>query len=253
MNYHQKVYPIVKQVRNILMPHYGFAKSLYQKEVSQATVVTKLDIKVEKFLKKELKKVYPEIDFVGEETGGNRQANTFWLVDPIDGTNLFMRGIPMCSTMIALIQNGQPIYSLIYDFVSHTAYWAEKGQGAYQNKKRIYVSQRSLKESYMGYESHIEKKNNMVKYLLLRKKAVLVKTVSAGWEFAMTACGKLDGRISYDPYGNDYDFVPGALLVAEAGGVVVNPGSDKYDFRNTNIIATNKIIYKELVKSRYFV
>lgn len=62
----------------------------------------------------------------------------------------------------------------------------------------------------------------------------------------MVAAGKVDGRVTFEPYGNDYDFAPGSLLVEEAGGVVRNLGSDTYDYRNTDFIAANPIIYKEL-------
>jgi fructose-1,6-bisphosphatase/inositol monophosphatase family enzyme len=62
----------------------------------------------------------------------------------------------------------------------------------------------------------------------------------------MVASGKLDGRIMLDPYGKDYDLLPGALLVAEAGGVVANIGSSNYDYKNFNFIAANPAVYHDL-------
>lgn len=246
MNYHKKVLPIIRQVRKILMPHYGIAKTIHQKEAEASSIVTKLDIKVEEFLRVRLKKTYPLIEFVGEELGGSRDFDIFWLVDPIDATGHYVRGLPFCTTMLVLIKNQQPIFSAIYDFVNDKMYWAEKGVGAYLEKNRIKVGKRSLRDSYIATEIRIEKPANLKKYLELRKKIVPVQTISAGWEYAMIASGKLDGRICYDPYGKDYDFTPGALLVMEAGGVVTNVGSKLYDYRNTSLIATNKKIYKEL-------
>ena len=62
----------------------------------------------------------------------------------------------------------------------------------------------------------------------------------------MVACGKLDARVGFDPYGKDYDFASGALLVAEAGGIVTNIHKDTYDYRDINHIAGNPVIYEEL-------
>lgn len=248
MDYSKKVLPIVKKVRKILLPHYGFAKAIDQKEAEASSVVTELDIKVEKFLKEKLNITYPSIQFVGEESGGNRKSDNFWLVDPIDATGHYVRGLPFCSTMLVLIKNQQPVFSVTYDFVNDKIFWAEKGKGAYLDKNKIKVGTRSLSDAYIATEIRIEKPANLKKYLELRKKIVPVQTISAGWEYCMVASGKLDGRICYDPYGKDYDFAPGALLVMEAGGVVTNIGSKKYDYRNTSLIATNKKIYKELTE-----
>jgi fructose-1,6-bisphosphatase/inositol monophosphatase family enzyme len=58
--------------------------------------------------------------------------------------------------------------------------------------------------------------------------------------------GKIEGRIVYDGFGKDYDFAAGTLLVSEAGGVVKNFGSDKYDYKNLNFIAGNRNTYEVL-------
>ncbi|RJQ37810.1 hypothetical protein C4552_00230 [Candidatus Parcubacteria bacterium] len=64
----------------------------------------------------------------------------------------------------------------------------------------------------------------------------------------LVAEGKLDARIAFDPWGYDYDFASGVLLIAEAGGRVTNIGSTTYDYRNTNFIAANPVIFEELTK-----
>lgn len=62
----------------------------------------------------------------------------------------------------------------------------------------------------------------------------------------MVASGKLDARIQFDPWGYDYDFAAGSLLVAEAGGVVTNINSSEYDYRNLDFIAASPKVYKGL-------
>jgi len=76
------------------------------------SVVTKLDTDVEEFVSDELTKIYPDIGFVGEEHGGNREAARFWIMDPIDGTGHFIRGLPFCTSMIALVEDGHVNFSV---------------------------------------------------------------------------------------------------------------------------------------------
>lgn len=249
ISYASEVVPLVRRVREILLPFYGNTDILRQKGNTAVTVVTELDIKIEEFLAGELKKLYPAIDFAGEETGGNRNAEQFWLVDPIDGTAHFVRGLPFCTTMLALIEKGEVIFSIIYDFMGDVMYVAEKGKGATMNGKAIHVSNRPLAEAYTDdFESDLTKEENQTLFNTLRSKCMFVKTLSSGFEHAMVASGKLDGRICKDPYGKDYDYAPGSLLVAEAGGRVANIGALTYDYQNLNFIAANPVIFKELTE-----
>src|SRR4029078_7839963 len=96
-------------------------------------------------------------------------AERLWLVDPIDGTAHFIRGLPFCTTMLALIEDVTVTFSAIYDFVNDIMYYAERGRGSYQDGKRIRVSGRPLADSYIGWETHIDKPENMQKVLKLRK------------------------------------------------------------------------------------
>lgn len=100
----------------------------------------------------------------------------------------------------------------------------------------------------MGWETHISKPENLQTHLALSAKSSFFKSICAGTEFAMVAMGKLEGRVCFDPYGKDYDFAPGSLLVSEADGIVANIGSSDYDYTNLNFIAANPVVYKELTE-----
>ncbi|MFZ5390875.1 MAG: inositol monophosphatase family protein [Patescibacteria group bacterium] len=248
MNYSNKVIPVLRQVKDLLLPGFGQAAIINQKDNSAVNVVTKLDLQVEEFVSVELKKIYPTIGFVGEEFGGNRQAGRFWLMDPIDATGHFVRGLPFCTCMIALIEDGQVVFSAVYDFVRDLMYWAQKDQGAYCQQARLTVSSRDLSQAYISWESRLDNETDKQIFERLKKQTILLKTISAGWEFAMVAAGKLDARLCFNPYGKDYDFAAGSLLVREAGGVVNNLGSQTYDYSNVNFIAANQVIYKQLTQ-----
>ena len=242
---------MVRGTRAMLLSHWGKIEATRQKDSSAANVVTRLDEEVERYYASELKKIDPEADFVGKEFGGDRQAKRFWIADPIDGTAHYIRGTPFCTTMLALIEDGQVNFSIIYDFISDTVYHARRGMGAYMNDERIHVSERPVSNSYAAYESQIEKTDkpeNLKKFLKFTEKTKSFRTISAGYEYILVATGKLEGRICFDPYGNDYDYAPGSLLVSEAGGIVTNIGSTKYDFNNLDFIAANKPLYDEWTK-----
>ncbi len=243
-----QVLPLIRETRAMLLPHWGNAGVEVRKSQSPADVVTKLDMEVERFLADRLKKIDPGAEFVGEEFGGSRDAERLWLCDPIDGTAHFVRGLPFCTTMLAHIENGAVTFSVIYDFLNDILYHAERGQGAFRNNERITVSTRPQTDAYLSWDTHTDRNGNMEIFLKLREKAVLFKSVASGYEFAMVASGKLEGRVCFDPWGHDWDFAPGALLISEAGGVVANLGKRTYDYRNTDLIAANKEMFKTLTE-----
>lgn len=242
-----KIIPIVRSVREMLLPFYGNC-NFKDKEGRENDVVTELDVSVEDFLRDRFIKLDSSYSFVGEENDGDRTANRFWLCDPIDGTAHFIRGLPFCTTMLALIEDGQVIASVIYDFVNDNMYYACMGEGAFCDGKPLFVSERPLQKAYLSWEVQYKKIENEKIVLDLLRCASTFKSLNAGFEFAMVASGKLDGRICVNPYGKDYDYAPGTFLVQEAGGIVTNIGSDKYDYRDLNFIASNKNVHSNLTQ-----
>jgi myo-inositol-1(or 4)-monophosphatase len=247
-SYHTRIAPLLRHVREIVLPYYGQVPTWRHKTASAADVVTDLDLRVETFLAEALRQAYPAIAFVGEETGGDRTAERFWLVDPIDGTGHFLRGLPFCTTMLALIEHHEVVFAAIYAFVSDQLYLAEKGRGATLNGVPIRVSTRPLQQVYLAWEMRLETAANQGLFQALAQRCLLVNTISAGFEYAMIAAGKFDGRVCVEPYGHDYDFAPGALLVAEAGGRVANVGVQTYNYRNLNFLAANPCVFDALTR-----
>lgn len=233
-----------------LKKHYGNIETFSKGDGnSVGGVVTSLDLQTEKYLESQLKKFSSDIGFQGEEFGVQATGDTTWLVDPIDGTAHYIRGLPFCTTMICLIENGKVVMSVIHDFVRDDTYWAIRNGGAYCNNKQIFVSKRSLRESVLSFETRLNKPENYNKYTTVREQANIIHTINCGFEFAMIASGRLDGRIGLDPYGMDWDFAPGSLLVSEAGGIATNIGSTSYDYRNHDYIIANKVLHHDLTQS----
>lgn len=243
-----EVEPIVRKTREMLLPYWGNIEEGSKKSEAANSVVTRLDLEVEQYLADALAAVDPDAAFAGEEYGGSRDQKRFWLCDPIDGTAHFVRGLPFCTVMLALIEEGQVNFSMIYDFVRDELYHAERGGGAFKDAEPIRVSSRTLADAYVAFESRIEKRENLDMMQRLRKKMVLCSSITAGYEHVLVANGKYEGRITLDPYGKDWDFAAGSLLVAEAGGVVANIGSLGYDYRNLSFIAANTEVYAALTE-----
>lgn len=248
MAFENEALPIIAGVRPLLLPHFGSAEAVNHKQSWDASAVTKLDIEAEDYLKQALGKAFPDIGYVGEEGGGDRSKSRFWLVDPIDGTGNYMRGLPVCTTMVALIEDGEPVFSAIYDFIGDRMYWAKKGGGAFKNKESIRVSDRDIAAAWVGFEINMLESDFVDIFLELYRacNGHIYKTLSSGWEHAMIAEGKLQAHVGFVPFGEDWDFAAGALLVSEAGGKVSNVGSKTYDYRNTNHIAASPNVFNAL-------
>jgi myo-inositol-1(or 4)-monophosphatase len=242
-----------QETGRMLLPHYGNIKAKSESDKagdSIAGVFTELDERAEKFLQERLGQFGVEagldVGFTGEQYGEQQAADISWLVDPIDGTTHFIRGLPMCTVMIALVQEGEVLLAVIYDIANQETYWAARGQGAFRNGERLMASQRGLKKSLVCFESKLENPENLNKYMQVRRHTVTMVGLCSGYEFIMIASGKLDGKVCLEPYGKDWDFAPGSLLVQEAGGMAANIGRTNYDYRNHDFIIAGPILYREL-------
>ena len=220
----------------------------HTKKLNPYDLLTELDVAVEDHITARLRSLDPNTPVVGEEMGGDRDSDKYWLVDPIDGTIHFVRGNPFYCFMIALIVDKEPVVSLIYNFSNKDLFHAIKGHGAYHNGTIILVSERPVREAIIQTEINLHNTPNTRLQQLLSTKFRLLSLFCPGYEFSMIAAGKAEGRICIDPFGKDYDFAPGVLLVQEAGGVARNLSGN--DYRTTDsdlIVASSEEVYQALL------
>jgi len=220
------VIDIYKSFREELLSSYGHVDFVLKADNSQ---VTELDLRIEKTLKQKLGVAYPQFGFRGEETGIEGSTDSFWLVDPIDGTSSFIRGLANCTNMAALIIDRKPVATVIYNFVTDELYTAIDGEGAYKNSQRIHVSERLVKGSLV--ECFNPDSYAAVRTIL---RPLWTRTYSslgaAGHTFSCIAEGKYDGAINIGIGASMHDIVPGMLLIKEAGGEVVSfDTADEWD------------------------
>lgn len=240
--------PEIRACGDIIHKNFGNVEYRNKSQLAH-DAVTEFDLEIEKRLIKKLGEVDPEAPVIGEETGGSRKAHRHWLIDPIDGTLHFTRGIPFSSIMLACIEDTIPVAGIIYVAMEDNFFSAIKGQGAYKNGDRIHTSKRPFSEAVVITEINLQTGNNEALSNNVSKKTTVANLACAGYEFALLAEGKTEGRICKDPYGSDYDFAPGAILVQEAGGVVKHFDGSNYTTKNNDFIAAaSKDMYGHIVK-----
>ena len=101
---------------------------------SDGTPVTEVDREVEELLRAQLSRVRTRDGIIGEELGSTGTAARQWVIDPIDGTQNFVRGVPVWATLIALLDQGEPVMGLISAPALQRRWWAAQGTGAYAGK-----------------------------------------------------------------------------------------------------------------------
>ena len=222
---------------------------------SAADYVTDVDIAAEKEILHHLTKTYPEHQFHCEESGlsGNATSEYMWVIDPLDGTSNFLRGIPHYAISIACLFRGRLEHAVVYDPIRKEEFIASRGRGAQLNGRRIRVGdRRELRESIIGtgipYLGHCD--DNLEWYaqslIAIASRSMGVRRCgAAALDLAYVAAGRLDGfwEMGLKPW----DIAAGALLVREAGGLITDlDGGDNW-YETGNILCANRKLLRHLV------
>ena len=214
--------------------------------------VTEVDLASEKEIIRVLKASYPDHAFLGEESGLSHQADSVWIIDPLDGTTNFLHGFPQYCISIALEEKGEITQAVIYDPNRNDLFTATKGQGAYLNQRRMRVSNKSkLKESILGTGFPFRDFQHLPVYLKIFEEVVrgtsgIRRPGSAALDLAYVAAGWFDGFFEINL--SKWDIAAGGLLVTEAGGIVSDFSEKDGWLESGNIVATNPKIYDPLIK-----
>jgi len=225
-----------------------FHKTISIREKTRHDYVTDVDLEIEKLFDREIKKIFPEDAILGEENGSTAGTTGYlWVIDPLDGTNNFVKGIPMSGIQIAIYKDNKIFYATIFNPFTNQLYFAKKGEGAHlQDFNKDYtsllqVSDNALNESLLIFDAGIAKGEHpeidifnsfMGKIGWLRVFGVAVL------DLPLIAMGSADILIS--SIAKPMDIAPGCLLIEEAGGVITEFDGSPWTINSTNIIAGNK-------------
>ena len=219
---------------------------------SDGSFVTTADKAVEAELRRILKSEFPQHSVHGEEEGliSGDDGRYSWIIDPIDGTHGFMRGMPIWATLIAFVDGEKVIGSMVSAPALATRWWAGVETGAYQrfsggDSKLINVSVvytiAELQLLYTGYSASTSRWpgfSNLL-YSTWRERGV-----GDFWGHCLVAEGVADGML--DPIVSVWDVAALDLLVREAGGTMTNSqGSPTY--ADGHVVSSNGIVHQRML------
>jgi histidinol-phosphatase len=182
------------------------------------TPVSDADRAAEEAIRQRVHRGRPGEGVIGEE-GGDEGGDVRWVVDPIDGTKNFVRGVPVWATLIALEREGEPAVAVVSAPALGRRWWATRGGGAFADDETIRVSHivrledasisvtnpASMARAGLGQE-----------YMALSHHAWASRGFSDFWQHMLIAEGGVD--VALEPEMNLWDYLPVQLIVEEAGG-----------------------------------
>ena len=207
---------------NIILRYMNRIDGLNIVEKQQMDFVSEVDKLAEAEIIKELRRAYPDHAILGEESGAIGKGPLQWVIDPLDGTHNYLRGIPHFSVSIALLEKGVPMHGVVFDPLRDELFTASKGDGAFLNDRRMRVSKRenlggAVIATGFPYRqrAHLTPQLDMTRAILGQAEDIR-RSGSAALDLAYTAAGRYDGyfEIGLKPW----DMAAGVLLVHEAGG-----------------------------------
>lgn len=219
----RRVEKIVKTAGKRLL-EYNDITSLRQKNVNDlASVVTQADIDTEKYIKKELNTLFPRIGFYSEETYNTSQKELtkeyVWVVDPIDGTLNFSRGVPLFGISVALLYQNRPVFGCIYLPCLGEYFFASKGSGSYLNAGRILMRKTDSERGLFGACEVGLAPEKYKQFIDIRSTLQFesVHPFCTVYVYAHCAAGHYDFALSIK--AALWDIAAAWILVEEAGGV----------------------------------
>jgi len=226
-------------------------------EKSPNDFVTEIDQAAEKEVIYHLSKAHPDHAFLGEEGGlqGNTGSDYQWIIDPIDGTTNFVRGIPHFAISIACLHKGQLLHGVVLDPIRREEFTASRGKGAQLNGRRMRVSSRkSLDGSLVGTgipfksrsEVHIPAYTRSLE-AVAKQTAGIRRAGAASLDLAYVAAGRMDAF--WEIGLSQWDIAAGVLLIRESGGLISDFAGGNDFLESGNIVAGNPKCFKGLLQT----
>jgi myo-inositol-1(or 4)-monophosphatase len=213
--------------------------------------VTLFDRRAEEVIVAAIERSFPEHGFLSEEGTARQIGSSYcWVIDPLDGTNNFLRGYPQFAVSLALMEEEIPLVACIYDPLREELFTAIRGKGASLNGRQVQVSPQGTLDGALigaGFSSRPERALVTCANLerLIPHARAIRAAGSACLDLAYVAAGRLDATwyIALSPW----DVAAGILLVEEAGGHVTNLSGEPLVDPEAGVLATNGRIHAELL------
>lgn len=211
----------------------------------KANLVTKYDKMVQEALQEKLSAILPEAVFVGEEEDihASIQEGLAFIVDPIDGTNNFIKDYRCSAVSVGVSKDGKPYMGAVYNPYLDEMFTAAAGQGACLNGKEIHVSGEPLENGIVifgtsPYYEELAEQSFKLAYEYFQKAMDVRRSGSAALDLCNLAAGRAE--LFFELRLSPWDFAAGSLIVTEAGGKVTRMDGSPVDLSMPcPVLATN--------------
>ena len=208
-------------------------------------LVTEVDVAVERMFRDLIATRYPDHAVLAEEMGGSARVSSgpCWVFDPIDGTTNYAHGIPIFCASLALEIDGVAQVGAVYDPTRQELFTAQRGGGAYLNGRPLHVSKTdALVDAVLvtGFPYDVHSRVDEIVGLFgafIGQARAVRRLGSAAIDLCYVAAGRMDGFWETDLKA--WDIAAGALIVAEAGGLVTTTEGEAFNSRVGDVLATN--------------
>ncbi len=240
-----------EEAGSLLLKHmYGQLK-LDHKE-GRANLVTDVDVAAEKVVIGVLQAEYPDFNIVSEESPAVSHDSQFtWVIDPLDGTNNYVHGIPFICVSIGLALGVEPVMGVIYDPVRKELFTARQGHGAFLNGLPISVAHRKeIADAFLGVDLgyDADKGRAMLDFVKLPWPDIggLRLIGSAALGLTYVACGRLDAYVH--PLLYPWDVAAAIIMVRESGGRITDWQGQPATIETRVIAAANEALHDRFLK-----
>ncbi|GAA6235090.1 inositol monophosphatase 1-like [Lates japonicus] len=240
---------VAKQASEIILSAFQQQKEVKLKS-SPADLVTETDQRVEKILISAIRTKYPLHRFIGEESVAAGECleltdSPTWIIDPIDGTVNFVHRFPFVAISIAFTVNKQMEFGIVYSCVEDKLFYAQRGRGAFLNGERLHASrQEDISRCVVVTEIGAERDDLALSTMtsnIFRLLKLPVHGVRALGTAAVDMCQVATGGAdAYYHIGmHCWDIAASAIIVQEAGGVVMDTDGSEFDMMSRRVIAAS--------------
>ena len=209
------------------------------------TPVTDADRSAERAMIAILTEARPEHGILGEEFGTSGGGAWQWVLDPIDGTMNYMRGIPVWGTLIGLVHNGRPVVGVVSAPSLHRRWWAAKGMGAYGDGEPLAVSAiERIEDAQVSFNEpgDFDRVGLHDGITTLARRAWRVRGFGDFWQHMLVAEGAVD--VSIEASVNPWDMAAVQIVVEEAGGRFTDL-KGRPDYAGGSALSTNGVLHDE--------
>jgi histidinol-phosphatase len=223
------------------------AEDLVVETKPDLTPVTEADRAVEQALRKRIGEERPGHGVIGEEFGADGTGSARWILDPIDGTKNYLRGIPVWATLIALERAGRVEVGVASAPALHRRWWAARGEGAFVNGRRIRVSGvADLSDAVLSHASlgTWEEHGLGERFLTLARSCWRTRGFGDFWSHMLVAEGAVD--LSAEPEVSLWDLAALQVILEEAGGRLTDLGGTPTP-AGGSVVATNGLLHDRVL------